>query len=87
MTDIWAADLTDDPGELPERHPWEAEIKQLRQELAEAKAALEDLLDLQTGPPLLRDEEAFYDAEARCCKVLGWQYTRPKSILKGKREA
>jgi Tfp pilus assembly protein PilE len=43
---------------------------QARADLAAAKQALEDLLDVQNGPPLLRDKEAWEAAMAKAQAIV-----------------
>ena len=51
-------------------------IVELESQLAEAKDALEELVDHQNGPPLPTWTPAWNRAMAKACKVLGrtWEY-------------
>jgi hypothetical protein len=46
-------------------------IESLTQRLAAAKAALQRLMDVQNGPPLIRDTQEWNEAMCEACRVVG----------------
>lgn len=56
--------------EIPAIRIYDKEVQELRLELAQAKELLEELMDIQNGPPLITDDADWHDIMGRCSAFL-----------------